>query len=176
MADKPTTYAAARAEVDDNLATAAQPAAGPAPGPGPESAAPKQAAAPEPIEHDDGSVTVFVDGERYDLEPTPRAARIILRTFGGRLSQDVIDRLRRAELDTLVTVIDAGTGGEMKPAEQDALWDVLWRVDTPALTKITMGCIRFVAVIRNGGRPLPKDEPAKKGRKASKEKPVSGNA
>lgn len=112
-----------------------------------------------------GEVPVMLGDAELVLKPTLRATATISRQFGGLAKA-------RAELvaesfDAAVFVLRAGTN----MADREAR-DLPDRVYANGLTAdLLVGLIRYVAVLGNGGKPLP-DEPTEV---AGDEAPATGN-
>jgi hypothetical protein len=122
-------------------------------------------------------IAAQVGETRYLLEPTPTAARAILRTFGGRFTTHLEEALRNGDLDAMVATIAAGTGATMTQPEKEELWNALWRLDLGACVEVGVQCRTFIAVLKNGGRPLPsKDKSPSKDKGPGKHKSGKGKS
>lgn len=104
-----------------------------------------------------GEVYVSLDGEELILKPTILAARAVSRQFGG--FGGALTQLGTANLDTLVAIIRIGANLDDRKARNldQKVFDEMGRQDG-AFGDLLGKAIRFVAILQNGGRPLPDDE------------------
>ena len=104
-----------------------------------------------------GEVYLTLDGEELILKPTILAARGVSRQFGG--FGGALEQLGKANLDALVTIIRIGANLDDRKARNldQKIYDEMGRQDG-AFGELLGKAIRFVAILQNGGRPLPDDE------------------
>jgi hypothetical protein len=101
-----------------------------------------------------GEILVAFDGEELVLKPTLNAMTMISRQYGGLGAART--QLVQENIDAIAYVLRVGAGMPAKDGRN--LGERIYRngVDGDLLLKL----IRYVAVLGNGGRPLPDDEEA----------------
>lgn len=108
----------------------------------------------KPTLKDADPVKVKVGDTTYTLNATIEAARLINDFFGGVFS-DAGQRIQRADISAIVAVINAGTGGRLTSVKERELWEAIWRAEPDEKVEIAKPVYEFLAIVRNGGRPLP---------------------
>ncbi len=101
-----------------------------------------------------GEIYITLDGEPITLRPTMRAADLISNQLGGfaKARQAIYDENR----GLIVSIIRIGAG--MKEEAARKLPEMLWR--NGLNLKLLMPILEYLAVLNNGGRPLPEDQKA----------------
>ncbi len=104
-----------------------------------------------------GEIYLSLDGEELILKPTILAARAISRQFGG--FGGALTSLGTANLDVLVAIIRIGANLDDRKARglDEKVFAEMGRADG-AFGELLVKAMRFVALLQNGGRPLPDDE------------------
>ena len=104
-----------------------------------------------------GEVEVSVNGKDYVLKPTLRAAQLISRNFGGYAQARA--QLASETLEAATYILRVGSG--LPDKELKDLDDQVWKNGMTA--ELILPLMRYVAVLGNGGRPLPDDNNALSG-------------
>ncbi|MEO1223794.1 MAG: hypothetical protein AAFX92_06175 [Pseudomonadota bacterium] len=94
------------------------------------------------------AVDLTLGDDRYTLEATPRVARTLNRAYSGLLN--IMDRVRRWDIDVVVDVINVGSGLNYRGAKRDALWDAVYTADRD--NDLAEKVVEFVALVITGGR------------------------
>ncbi len=98
-----------------------------------------------------GEVSLTLNEEDLVLKPTMRAATMVSRQFGGyaKARQAIVDE----NLDAVIFLIKTGTN--MTDRQAKDLGEKVYQngLDIDLLIPL----IKYVAILNNGGRPLPED-------------------
>lgn len=105
---------------------------------------------------DQGEVTISLDGEDLVLKPTVRAAMAVNNLFDGFANANAA--LGRANMISAIAVIRIGANLSEKDARDldERVYAEMGR-ESGAWASLLVGLIRYVAILQNGGKPLPDD-------------------
>jgi len=111
-----------------------------------------------------GVMTISLDGEDIDLLANVRASRTICRLYGGLT--EVMTKANVYDFDTLVTVINAGSGRVGKAAEATA--DAVFNT---GIVTVAPWIVTFINFLAAGGKVAKSDAATTEDGKTEEEAP-----